>query len=937
MAPPPDFGTLKVIYLNATSICNKLTELTELLHSDKPDIICITETWLREDTKPAIFNNYTIFRQDRSDRIGGGVLIAIKTCFHVAIVENGQYDDSICECIFADVNLGNGVLRCGVVYRPPNASYDVSCALFEHVQQNLESVNDYIMLGDFNLPDINWSDYSVTSSSIAAQLLTMCGRISAQQLVNFPTHESNILDLVFVSDENMVLSVDPLPPMSTTKHCTICCQLLIYSDKSMNVHIDGKPDFYKADFTLINTYLGTIEWNELFLGSITIEDYWRVFKDVMIWICNNLVPVRHVAKNKPFPWWNENHRKLKRKKEKKWKDYRTRPGAIRRACYLQAAKEYKLACSYSKCQHERKLFQNVPACPRKFYGYIKQNSSVKQSIPCLKDGSDRIAIDSHSKADMLSNHFSSMFTQDDGCLPHVDVTDELSHITHDFECSQCDVIKAIRNVKTNSAPGPDGFGPVFIKSVAARIAHPLCIIFNVSLREGNIPQDWKCAEVVPVFKKGNTQAVVNYRPVSLTSVISKLLERIVRNQINEHMVVNDLIPKNQHGFLSGRSRVTNLINCLDEWTHNFDKTVQTDIIYLDFSRCFDSVSHPKLIHKLSCIGFRGSALAWLRNFLHNRTQQVRVDNVTSHSCDVISGVPQGTILGPTLFICYTFDIVHVVQNSQISLYADDSKIFKGISCIEDCHKLQSDLNAICKWSDKWQLSLNVQKTFVLSVGNVRFRFDYVMYGNEIKHTDSMTDLGIEIQSNLKFSKHCSTISRKAYWSIRNIFLHFCNHTMDFYKKMYTTYVRPILESASEIWSPENLCDIDCIERVQKYFTRRLFMTCNLGHLPYLERLNILKLSSLEERRIRMDLTLFKKLFYMEIHLDTKFYINDNHLRSDGDIATNFCRTNVRKSFWLNRTIKIWNEIGAKNVPPNNFKLYVNNLDCIRFCKGRCLM
>ena len=359
-----------------------------------------------------------------------------------------------------------------------------------------------------------------------------------------------------------------------------------------------------------------------------------------------------------------------------------------------------------------------------------------------------------------------------------------------FTCSVSDVIKVVRKLKNNSAPGLDNITPFFLKNVLAQIAQPLTKLFKVSLDEGVLPADWKTAYITPIFKKGDVQSASNYRPVSLTSVLCKILERIIREQMLTYLNRNNLLPQQQHGFLSKKSTVSNLLECMDKWTKTFDSknSNQTDIIFLDFSKCFDTVCHSKLLFKLSKFGIKETAFKWIENFLTGRTQFVKINNALSSPKSVKSGVPQGSVLGPLLFLCFSSDLQNVVKYSTISVYADDTKLFKEIQNLTDCQLLQIDLQNISKWSNDWQLKLNPVKTKKLTIGTDKFCYRYTLYNDEIEHVKSMCDIGVIIQSNLKFTLHCNSLIKKAHFQIKNLFNTFRNHSYKFYINLYTCYI-----------------------------------------------------------------------------------------------------------------------------------------------------
>ena len=233
----------------------------------------------------------------------------------------------------------------------------------------------------------------------------------------------------------------------------------------------------------------------------------------------------------------------------------------------------------------------------------------------------------------------------------------------------------------------------------------------MSISTSTVPLQWKLANVSPIFKKGSRSSPENYRPVSLTSILSKLLEKIVSKQILEHLKANNILPKQQHGFLKGKSTSTNLLEAINVWTDLLEHNVPLDILYLDYSKAFDTVPHRRLIKKLSTVGIQGKVLEWLNSFLTGRKQRVVVNHVKSDWIDVISGVPQGTVLGPLLFLIFVSEIPDLVK-SHASLFADDTKLYA------DCHKaeLQSDLDKLVQWTDQMQMSFNASKCKVMHLG-----------------------------------------------------------------------------------------------------------------------------------------------------------------------------------------------------------------------------
>ena len=815
-------------------------------------------------------------------------------------------------------------MRYGIIYRPPDTNYDNSLLLYGEISRLIENVKYFTLLGDFNIPDINWTALTA-DSVIAREFLTFCLKLGATQCVDFPTRQDNVIDLVLSSDRNFFQSIEPNVPFCTSDHNSIICKLRPMNE-THRVEIK-KPCFYKADFALINAFLATVDWNVVYRDCIETEDYWRAFKSILDTVIYNFVPFVSISKFNSKPWFHGKLHRLRLIKQRRWRRYFNNSNIVTYAAYKAAAQNFRSEFLASKCNYEQKMFgRNNDIDTKRFHNYVKRQNTVASSIPCMKNDNDCLVSSDYEKSCLFSTYFASVFTQDNNILP--DFNPICNSSLNSFNCSINDVIKTIRGLKNNSAPGLDNYTPYFLKQILAQIANPLTKMFNVSLSEGVVPSDWKTAVVTPIFKKGDPQKASQYRPVSLTSVVCKVLERIIREQFVKYLIENDIIPKEQHGFLSKKSTTTNLLECLDKWTQNFDNGFQTDVIYLDYSKCFDTVCHSKLIHKLSRYGIQGVALQWIRSFLTDRVQHVRINNSLSPPANVISGVPQGSVLGPVLFLCFSADIQNVVENSEISIYADDTKLYKQIKNIIDCVLLQQDLNSICNWADTWQLRLNPDKTKRLTIGKIRIHYEYVLGSRIIETVESMCDLGVHIQSNLKYTRHCNQVRKKAYYSIRNMFNTFKNHSCEFYVYLYTCYIRPLLESSPQVWSPIQKGNIDRIENVQRYFTKRL---PGLYNTPYEKRLEILKLDTLECRRIRFDLSLFYKLMIGKTSIDvhTSYRFINSFRGHNKTLFLHFSRTDKRKYFWINRIVHFWNSlsnhvVSVSNV--SNFKRMIKDVD-----------
>jgi ribonuclease P/MRP protein subunit RPP40 len=318
----------------------------------------------------------------------------------------------------------------------------------------------------------------------------------------------------------------------------------------------------------------------------------------------------------------------------------------------------------------------------------------------------------------------------------------------------------------------------------------------------------------------------------------------------------------QHAFMSRFSTNTNLLECTFDWFVALAHSDSVDVIYIDFSKAFDSIVYSKLLFKLSSLGITGKLLAWLAAFLHNRNQCVAIENTFSSVSSVISGVPQGSVLGPVLFLVFINDIDVICHGrSRIKLFADDLKIYNIVDITNPTATLQLSLDHLVKWSAEWQLPINIKKCSVLTINGSESHktltaSDYYLDGLLLAKSTSVMDLGVEINSDLSFQSHIGSIVSKARQRVGVLFRGFHTRQVSFLKKAYITYIRPLLEYNSNIWNPTHVYLIDLMENVQRAFTKHVKA---ISKLPYIERLGIFNLEPLELRRLRYDLVQYYKI------------------------------------------------------------------------------
>ena len=418
------------------------------------------------------------------------------------------------------------------------------------------------------------------------------------------------------------------------------------------------------------------------------------------------------------------------------------------------------------------------------------------------------------------------------------------------------VCTKLKRLKIFTSPGPDGIPAQVLKHCAEVLATPLSMLFNRSLVESHVPGGWKLATITPIFKKGDRTDPNNYRPAALLPIISKVMECVLDDLIRQYLSERQLMSLHQHGFVRGRSCLTNLLHCHEEWGHLIENHQGVDVIFLDLSKAFDLVPYHNLLQKLQSLGFGGSLLYWIRDYLTGCSFRVKVNGTLSDPMDVTSGVPQGSILGPLLFLLFMNDLPERITSSCI-LYADDVKIW-GPS--DDPVTLQQSLLTLQNWVSENGMVLNTSKCKVLPICTPAQNRYYL--GDELLPTSNQEkDLGSIISPDLSSSANCREMAVRASRALNLLLRSLGKFQKTSFTRIYTSYVRAHLELNIQAYPPILSRDSLVLERVQRRATKRVK---GLTGKSYPERLKTLDLFSLAFRRLRGDMILTHKIL---MHLD----------------------------------------------------------------------
>ena len=939
----------KCLAFNARSISANLCDFHCLLDCDNYDIIFVTETWLSAAISNGLIDpslRYNILRRDRSGSAGGGVCIAVTK--RISYTEVTTVADV--ELLAIDVIVRRCKYRFIVVYRPP--CRDALGKLYAYkLTEQLTALSKVswpiFIVGDFNCPRISWGSFTAPSDGIEDLILDFTLQNGFSQLVNEPTRLENILDLILCNEPLLVTGLSVESPIGNSDHASVefCVSNSSCSDYFASTHYiqDTVNRVYKwkdADYDSMRSYLSGVDWQSLFSFNLTVDSLWSAFCDILQSAIDLYVPFYTVSSSK----FSVNRTKLRKYPRV------IRKAIARKRCLWRCHRhdladenlwrQYKAA--HSECrklirEYELKRETEVVEANNlgKFYRFVNNKMACKTGVATLRDADQNAVIDDQDKANLLNRFFASVCTVDDGnCLDVVrEVPDDVCLNSIDFSPEY--ILRAMRKMKNKTSSGPDGFSPTLVKNIGSCLVYPLNFIYTSFMSVGKVPMAWKVSIVTPIYKSGLASDPGNYRPIALTSIFSKLMERIISAQILEYCRKHCLISEQQHGFLSKRSTTTNLLDCLNDWTCALMNRHSVAVAYIDFQKAFDSVCHAKLFLRLESLGISDNLLDWFKSFLSNRQQSTRVGDAISDILPLTSGVIQGSCLGPVLFVLYVNSILQVLShNVKCSLFADDVKLYTALKFEHDIENLQTSIDQIVSWSSKWQLPISVRKCSLLICGNsVRYNEDAFcsINGTIINQVDEVKDLGVIVDSSLKFNSHINCMVAKAHARAHLIRKCFVSRNSNILMKAFNAYVRPLLEYASPVWSPHYRYQIDKIEAVQRRFTKRLH---GLNDLDYTTRLNLLGLSSLEKRRIIHDLVLAYKIIFGLIDVQSSKYFS---LRTTVSTVTrgnqykvvvNNCRVNTRKYYFSERIGPVWNSLPPSVVNFSNlstFKRTVNNV------------
>ena len=947
---------------------SKIFELNAHVNVKKPDVLILNETWLSKSIKDHEIighQNYDIFRNDRSQvthpmdpnnpkkfrKFGGGVLIAVRSNIDAKVKRISMRKGA--EILSVELSIGNSKYVFCTVYRVGTLADKNHDSIVQSIKalyqgRNLRKV---FIVGDFNLNSVNWPLDERNSENIYRidkLFLDSFAELGLQQCVMEPTHiKGKILDILLTNQRPLIsdVRVNVFEPICKSDHHPLYFKVKI-DIKDKKVTKRKVYNFKKANWVQLNRDLLNVPWNGL-IDRMDPNLAWLNFKTVLFALVDKHIPKITIKNDFSTPWFDAECFSAYRAKERAHKKFKLDGTLANELKKNRSRSHFKRVCN-EKMRDNLYNADDPALITKKFWAHVKSNSKSHRLPECMSlQGVYRnLPLD---KANLFNSYFYDQFSEESNYEISIDWSNDQS-----FDINFCPSL--IRNllsaINSNKACGPDGIHGKILKNCAVGLAQPLSSLFQLSYNSGIIPWDWKFANVVPVHKKGSKENVENYRPISLTSLVMKTFERILKQELLIHTA--HLLDGRQHGFLNHRSCTTNMVNFLDgvALSINDIKTLSTDVVYFDFSKAFDSVNHDRILMKLKeMYGIDGRFLKFIKNYLQGREQSVVIENCVSSSKPVLSGVPQGSILGPILFVLFINDLPSgLTSGTDIALYADDTKIWRSIIAESDHQILQNDINYLNDWAKLNKMNFHPQKCKVISVQNKPsplavlpfVGFHYHLGENLLEYADNEKDLGVIINSKLNFNEQCEFLLSKANQSF-GLVKRTCNFVIDVKRRrvLYLTLVRSQFEHCSPIWRPCYDTVLEKFENFQKKCIKWVLSEEELSYgdwYTYVRKCKQVKILPLRLRFKVNDLILFYKVVHELVPISLPHYLTwfdgssrlrSTHLDHLSLISTVIPSRNSSKSLdksFFYRTHSLWNSIPLEIRESRSLTIFKSRLE-----------
>lgn len=898
------------------------------MHRQQFDVISINETWLNStiDDCEVNIDGYEILRKDRNDRRGGGVAIYVRNSINYKLRSDLMVDNL--EMLVIEISKPKSKsFLINTWYRPPDTPLGV-LEDFEKCLQIMDLENlEIISTGDFNC------DWLCKHENIQTRKLSeITETLQFEQIIKESTriteNSSTLIDLLFSNRPNNIIK-------SGVDHVGISDHSLIYVHRKISIPHNKPKVIRTRQYKHYNAENFRHDLGVIFQEQLDMSDpniLWNDWKTKFLAIADAHAPlVTRKVRSEYAPWLtNEIKNKIYLRDSLKKRAVKTGSSRTHEE-YKKTRNEVNKLVKNTKANYFKCALNQCNKNPRDMWKTISKLTNKKSKTTKITEliVNEASITDPAAVSDALNTYFSDIGPLLANQLHEGNVTPDsyIAPCATKFELrriSSHEMYMILLKSKTSKATGHDLIPPKLVKDSADIVAESLTNIFNRSCETGIFPDDLKVACVSPIHKEGSKTESSNYRPISVLSVIAKTFEKLISIQLTHYLESNKLLSECQAGFRKKSSTQTALLNATNKWYFNMDKGHLNGIIFLDLKKAFDCVDHDILIRKLALYGIEGTTLNLFRSYLSNRSQMCKVDGTISQKKGIRCGVPQGSNLGPLLFLIYINDLPNCLRRSSASMFADDTNLTTNGSSISDVQaNLNEDLEHVHQWLLANKLTLNKKKTEYMIVGsrqrlnNINNDPNIELGEAKIKRVSETKTLGVIVDEQLKWKSHIGTVVTKVSKGIGMI-----RRMKDFVPQntlisVYNAIVLPHFDYCSLVW---DTCENYLQEKLQKMQNRAArVITGKTYEVRSVEILSELNWKSLVERRNENKAVFMYKIRKGECpeSISNIFNVKNNQqysLRSDNlDYALEKPRTNFLKKSISYSGAKLWNEL------PNRLK------------------
>lgn len=804
------------------------------MRQQMPHIVMIQETWLKPDKysdNDIDIPGYSLFRKDRVTSDHGGILAYVKNEMCVTMIDQNIKTKDL-EVLWLHVKCSTNSLYIANVYHPPssdNSIFDALAADIEFFQA--KSVTSKILLvGDFNCHHSTWLGSrdvhgAPKTNEAGSACIGFCHTVGLTNLTTGNTFLRNTglavscLDLVLTDSAHLVEKVTLEKPVGNSPHVRIAFNFKM-TPKTHKSYNKVSWQYHRANWVGLCENLKSCDWSL----DHDVNQTWEKVKNNILKGMNLFIPKKVFKRSiNDQPWFTDKCAIACMNKQKAWQRYKNLQTEASKENYHKCMSEAQVIYAKARISYadniKKKLSENS-ADPRAWWRIVNHISGKggQSEIPTLEF--EGTSYDSASeKAKILNSVFAAKSNIDDkGQVPPL-CSNEANCSINNIKIRARIVKHKLLHLKCSKATGPDGISARVLRECADVLSKPLTSLFSLSLRKGIVPSEWKCANVVPIYKGDGKSDPNNYRPISLLSIISKVMESIVNDHIRKHLFSLNLISDHQYGFRPKHSTFDMLTRSTQIWENALDLGQEVKVVALDISRAFDSVWHNGLLSKLMAMGIGGRIYRWIRDFLKDRSIKVVVNGRESSAASINAGVPQGSILGPTLFLVFINDLTHVVS-SDIGMFADDttlSAVVPNIKSRDAINKaINNDLNRVEDWAAKWLVKFNANKTQLLTISRKTNKdLNKISFlGETLKEDDCIKLLGVHITNSLDWNYHVDKVAKRAGQSLGILRKARKLLPLTALGTLYKTRVRAVMEYCGPIWQNASKTVLGKLDAIQ---------------------------------------------------------------------------------------------------------------------------